>query len=160
MKYLFLLSGFLFMVTSIGVPAQHGRKQNDTRSPFRYVIVSDVTELQKRVNDNPHYWELEVLMEDKAFNEKNLNELFTLLSKRFSARPGLFVNVFASMEALQTPEEYDRAILWGLKENYRDYKYAIFSRNGYGERFTYGIPGLVEHKEVTIKPAPAVWPPK
>jgi len=121
------------------------------RSPFRYLIVRDVAELQKFVNKDDKVLSLDVLMEDAAFNERNLTDLFSLLSKRFSEHRSLYIYVFTSMQALRTPEEYDRAPLWGPVEKYKKFKYARFSRNDYGERFEYGIPGRTESGEVIIK---------
>ena len=103
---------------------------------------------------------MDVLMEDKAFNESNLKLLFSMLSKRFTDRPSLFVDVYTSLDAIRTPEEYDETGLFGPVDDYYKYKYASFSRNGNGESFEYGIPNLVKPTIVIMKPPPAVWPPK
>jgi hypothetical protein len=70
--------------------------------------VADTTELQKYINRGSGYRDLVVVLEEKAFNEKNLRELFTLLSKRFDDRPGLFISVTTSLAAVRTPEEYEQ----------------------------------------------------
>ncbi len=97
---------------------------------------------------------MDVLMDDEAFSEKNLITLFKLLNDRFADRPTLFVNVYTSLDAVRTPEEYDRTDLAGPSEDYFKYKWASFSRNGNGERFRYGIPNSVKSKEVIINPSP------
>ena len=108
------------------------------------------TKLQKDVNQHADYWVLEVLLEEEAFSEGNLTELFKLLGKRFADRPGLVVNVFTSLKALRTPEEYDRTDLCCLRKDYRKYKYAIYNRDDNGERFVYEIPGRQPRKEVFL----------
>lgn len=123
-------------------------------SPFRYVIVADVTDLQKYINKGPGYRDVVVVMEEKAFNERNLTELFGWLSKRFDDRPGLRVSVTTSMEAVRTPEEYDQISLGGgLNEKRYDFPHAFYSHNGYGGQFWYGIPGKIDRKDVILKPA-------
>ncbi|MGD9560964.1 MAG: hypothetical protein AB7F88_01945 [Pyrinomonadaceae bacterium] len=150
----------LFFVCVIAGTLAHSLIAQDTgaptgntnsRSPFRYIIVSGVSRIEKYANRGPEYYVMDVLMEDSAFNEANLKILFGLLSKRFQDRPGLFVHVFTAMDAIRTPEEYDGTSLWGPVEDYHKYKFAFFTRNGYGESFRYGIPGLVKPTVVTIK---------
>src|SRR5205085_6018598 len=48
-----------------------------------------------------------VLLDPKAFSEKNLRELCLLLSKRFRQPDQLVVAVFTSLEQIPTPEEED-----------------------------------------------------
>jgi len=123
------------------------------RSPFRYVIVSGVSELEKYVNTNPEKMSIEVLIEDKAFNKANLIKLFEMLSQRFKEKPGLSVNVYTSLDAIRTPEENDGIGLKGPIDSYKRFKYAFYSRNGYGEYFTYGVPGF-KPQDVDIARAP------
>jgi hypothetical protein len=131
------------------------RAPDQRTSPFRYVIVSDVTVLQKAINDNPSLRNVEVLMEDAAFTEPNLIKLSQLLTKRFADRQGLFVQIFTSLDAIRTPEEYDEIGLGGLREDYRNYKYALFIRDKAGERLVYEIPGVQERKEIVMKTSSA-----
>jgi len=113
------------------------------------VIVAGVSEIEKSVNQvRPS---LVVLLDDGAFTEPNLITLFELIGRRYSSEPSLSVDVFTSLKAIRTPEENDALPLWGPIEDYRRFKYAFFVRNGYGEWFTYGIPGRVKEKEVRLK---------
>jgi hypothetical protein len=117
--------------------------------PFRYVIVAGVSEVEKyKEQVRPA---LVVLMDDSAFSEANLIKLFELIGQRYAGSDFLSVDVFTSLKAIRTPEENDKLALWGPIENYRQYKYAFFVRNGYGEWFVYSIPGRVKEKEVWLK---------
>lgn len=130
------------------------------RSPFRYVIISGVSELEQYVNENPENTDIEVLMEDRAFNERNLRILFQILSERFKEKSGLSVEVYTSLDAIRTPEENESIDLKGPIDNYEKYKYAFYTRNGYGEHFQYGIPNRVFRKDVFMKAPPSVQSPK
>lgn len=123
----------------------------NSRSPFRYVIVAGVSETEKYANRGPHYYVMDVLMEDQAFKEENLKLLFRLLSDRFTDRPGLFINVFTSLDALRTPEEYDETPLAGPISEYHKYKFAFFSRHPGGESFQYGIPNVLKPTRVVMR---------
>ena len=154
----FLIGMILFAASSIVAgQASHNRsnskmsRSDNYRAPFRYVIVEGVSKLEKYVNDDPDNLYFEVLMEDQAYTEKNLILLFRMLSARFVERPGLSIYVYTSLSAIRTPEENEDIDLLGPVENYENYKYASFNRNGYGEYFDYGIPGKVRHKLVEIK---------
>jgi hypothetical protein len=74
-------------------------------SPFRYVIAHD--EVIK--DDDPSYThrDVEVLLEEKAFSEATLRQLFGLLAKRFPQPERLDVSVYTSLEQIDTPEERD-----------------------------------------------------
>ena len=112
------------------------------RSPFRYLIVADVTELEKYVNENKEFRVIQVLMDDREFNEKNLRILFELLSTRFNDRPGLMVNVYTSLDQIKTPEEQDHSDLFNSPVGYDRYKFAVFNRRRNCEQeFEYSIPG-------------------
>ena len=136
--------------------------QNDTphpgsddaafHSPFRYVIVAGVTKLDKYVNRFDDSLSMEVLVEDKAFNEKNLRELFGLLSKRFPSQNVLSAWVYTSIDAIKTPEENDHSDLKGPIKNYRQFKYAFFSRrpNKCDSFITYAYPGE-EEETINLK---------
>ena len=124
---------------------------DDLEQPqFRYVIIAGVSKAEKYANRGPHYYIMDVLMEDKAFNEKNLTLLFRLLSRRFSDRPGLFINVYTSLDAIRTPEEYDATDLAGPRDDYHKYKFAFFLRNASGESYRYGIPNVIDSAQVQI----------
>lgn len=72
-------------------------------SPFRYAVV--VNEVEGKVGRGSSYRYVEVLLEDKAFSEETLKELFDLLTKRFRKPLVLHVKVFTSLDDVQTPEE-------------------------------------------------------
>lgn len=166
MRQIFCLTAvitFLFGIALSQTATTHKKSQSgpDQRtSPFRYLIVSDATRLQKAINDNRSLRDVEVLMEDSAFTEENLIKLSQLLGKRFADRPGLFAKIFTSLNAIRTPEEYDETDLGGLREDYRNYKYALFIRDGGGQRLVYEIPGIQERKEIVIRPTPLHKNPK
>ena len=164
MKWQQLIAATLtFLVVPLAILAQNDAHNPRPRkpSPFRYVIVADVTDLQKYINEGSCSRDVVVVMEGKAFNEKNLTELFRLLSKRFDDRPALYVSVTTSMDTVRTPEEYDQIDLGGgLNEKRGDFPYSFYSRNGYGEQFWYSIPKKINRKVVVLKSASAEWPPK
>lgn len=112
------------------------------------------------MNENPENTDIEVLMEDRAFNERNLRILFQILSERFNEKSGLSVEVYTSLDAIRTPEENENIDLKGPIDNYEDYKYAFYFRNGFGEYFQYGIPNRVFRKDVFMKAPPSVQSPK
>lgn len=150
----------IFAVICIGVAFQLVHAQTDTtlaqvdspRSPFRYVIVAGVTDLEKYVNRFDDSLYLEVLMEDRAFNETNLRELFKLISRRFPNQKLLSIDVFTTLEAIKTLEENDRSNLKGPVNNYKEYKYAFFNRrpSKCDAYFSYAEPGQPE-TNVTLK---------
>lgn len=121
------------------------------RSRFRYLIVRDTSEPQFYVNSiDKKTLNLDVFLDDCAFTEINLRELFSLLKKRYKTYEYLDISVFTDLKAIRTPEEYDRTGLWGPKPGYKEFKYAIYMKNGYGERYIYTIPGKVSEKEIKL----------
>lgn len=126
--------------------------ENKFHSPFRYLIIAGETKLEKYVNrfpDDNLY--LQILIEDRAFNEENLTTLFKLLSKRFSTTKNLTVEVYTNLDAVKTPEEQDHSRLYGPMDNYYSYKNAYYNRNIKGEQsFVYSIPNFVTKKSVVI----------
>jgi hypothetical protein len=72
------------------------------RSPIRYVIVyNEISQTEYPTRS------VEILMDENAFNEKNLKQLFELLDKRFSKPESLLVIVHTSLKTIETPEERD-----------------------------------------------------
>ena len=156
MKKVVLLS-LVILTVPIFVNAQKTSEKTtkpqieELRSPFRYVIVNGVSEIEKYINRFPdESLDLEVLLEDKAFNEENLRTLFELLSKRYDSTPNLTVWVYTSLDAVRTPDENDRLNLKGPIDNYFKYKYAYFWRNLKTEGFDYSFPNLTK-KTVILK---------
>jgi hypothetical protein len=80
------------------------REETRFRSPFRYVIVyNDLLD-----TGIPNRY-IQVLMDEKAFNEKNLRELFALLKNRCPQPKHLTVVVRTSLDTIETPEENEKA---------------------------------------------------
>ena len=142
------------LVTFCTMVAQTGEANYVTdrnpKTPFRYVIVNGVSEIEQFVNENPQAHSFEVLMEDRAFNEKNLKTLFKLLSTRFSRKGGFSASVYTSMYAIFTPEERDSQSMLQHVSDLKRFKHAYLVRNGYGEYFYYSIPGRIKEKRVII----------
>lgn len=122
-------------------------------SPFRYAIIAGETDIEKYVNRFPNdFLTFEVLLDDKAFNEQNLEILSKLLSKRFNKALTLNVYIYTTLDAIKTPEENDRSNLKGQIDKYFNYKRALFVRNSYGnEWIEYSIPNTVDNKKIIIK---------
>ena len=111
------------------------------RSAFRYVIVrNDVIRVTGDSEDAYRF--VEVLLEEKAFSEKILKELFSLVTKRFPTPTRMDIRVYTSLEQINTPEERDAG---GVSEGPDDatsdkYHRALFIRSSGGdELFRYSI---------------------
>lgn len=74
--------------------------------PFRYVIVHNEVIVNEHEPSATHR-NVEVLLDVKAFSENTLRQLFVLLSKRFPSPDSLTVDVYTSLEQVDTPEERD-----------------------------------------------------
>jgi len=131
------------------VPTENVHKKYDNKA-FRYTIVAETSGVQRYVNEGRDYRYIVVLLEDAAFTEANLKTLFFLLSKRYDDRTGLYARIFTSLEAIPTPEEYDRMDLYGPVANYRQYKNAYFSRDSRGNVIRYEIPGKIKLKDIFL----------
>jgi len=153
-----LLVPFALLCLSPFLLAQHDEGVSmvgrDPETPFRYVIVEGVSEIEKFVNKDPKRLHIEVLMEDKAFNEKNLIKLFDLISRRFVSKESLWIAVYTSLDAIFTPEERDGQAMYERVSDYKRFKYAFMYRNGYGDFFYYAIPGKVKEKKVILRAGP------
>ena len=117
---------------------------------FRYTIVADASRIQRYVNSVGDYRHIVILIEDDAFDEQNLRKLFYHLSRRYEDRTGLYADVYTTLDAVPTPEEYDQMNLYGPKKDYRLYKNAQLSRNRSGYAITIEIPGTVKRKRVWL----------
>ena len=74
------------------------------RSPFRYAIVSNEI-IDVMGNGTGAFRHVGILLDEKAFSEQTLRELFKLVSTRFPMPIRLDVQVFTSLEQVETPEE-------------------------------------------------------
>lgn len=109
-------------------------------SNFRYVNVNNVLLHNGRL--------IFVLMDEKAFSEVNLKELFKLVSERFPEPDELHVAVFTSLEQYPTPEEEDYSKSLPSSEgklkvdpSLEKYPIAIYLRNKANESFSYKTGG-------------------
>lgn len=77
------------------------------RSPFRYAIVgNEIVNPTGHPDDAFRY--VVVLLDEKAFSEGTLKNLFKLVSARFPTPSRLYVQVYTSLEQVETPEEYEQ----------------------------------------------------
>ena len=76
------------------------------KAPFRYVIISNhVYTPTGDHRDTSRF--IEVLLDEKAFSEGTLRQLFKLISQRFPKPRWLDVDVYTNLEQTETPEESD-----------------------------------------------------
>jgi hypothetical protein len=64
-----------------------------------------------------------VLLDQQSFAEKNLQEVFLLVSRRFPQPEQLWITVFTNLEQLPTPEEEDY-----LASSPEDHSLPLFSK--------------------------------
>lgn len=127
-----------------GVPGENTEpdRPENFRSSFRYIIFSNLTEKELEL-DIPQR-RLEILMDEKAFNEKNLKLLFALLKKRFPLPIPLEIKVHTSLATIETPEEEETVSDHTSREYQEDYyRTATYSRFYDGSeifQYAYGKP--------------------
>jgi hypothetical protein len=135
----FSLAMLLLFVCSIVANGQKTRvsqQENKSNSPFRYVIVENT--FDKDENPELNSRAVEVLLDGKAFSEKNLKTLFALVSKRFPKSDQLYIWVYTSLEQIPTPEEKDGGATSESNEvNSNKYYWAVYLRNEGDEFFRY-----------------------
>ena len=128
--------------------------QGADRAPFRYVIVSNEGE-GRRPKRGDGYRYVEVLLDERAFSENNLKELFRLVSKRFSTPRALHVQVYTNLEDVETPEEKEKGKIseTPFDPNLERHHQAFYLRDDEGnEWFTYNPnPPDGETKKVILK---------
>jgi len=79
------------------------------RSPVRYVVVYDnVDDLGIR--------RIEMLLDEKCFNEQALRTIFAALGRRYPTPIGLDIEVHTSLDTIETPEE---RLMWKDSEGSR-----------------------------------------
>ena len=103
-------------------------------SPFRYVMISnEVSNLSGDPKDANRT--VSVLLDEKAFSEETLKEVFKLVTKRFPEPKRLDVWVYTSLEQLDTPEERDRGVISESDNNpvSDNYHWALFFRSQDGD---------------------------
>lgn len=101
------------------------------------------------------YRYVEVLLDERAFSENNLKELFRLVSKRFSTPRALHVQVYTNLEDVETPEEKEKGKIseTPFDPNLERHHQAFYLRDDEGnEWFTYNPnPPDGETKKVILK---------
>ena len=155
MSGIVLCLGLLLTVSIAGEVNNKQMAQRTNRSPFRYVIVGNEVIDDSGTPPKDAYRYVEVLLDEKAFSENNLKELFRLVSKRFAKPKVLHVQVYTNLEDTETPEEREGA---KMSEAPYDppldkYHQAFFLRDADGgEWFTYNAnPPRTDTKKVVLK---------
>ena len=108
------------------------------RSSLRYAIVSnEIVNVTGDADDAFRY--VVILLDEKAFSESRLKELFKLVSARFPTPNRLDVQVYTDLEQVETPEEHDRGRVSESRDDPTSDKYhwALFIRSQGNELFRY-----------------------
>lgn len=114
------------------------RREPNYRASFRYVIVyNEIVGGEDDLREAFRY--VEVLLDERAFSEKTLKELFRLLSKRFREPKDMDVAVYTSLEQIDTPEERDAGKISEAPEDpaLDQHPSAVLIRKGECEFFRY-----------------------
>jgi hypothetical protein len=162
--HIFRIGCVILLVCQFGISAIGQKSESDVlsqdepirfgkpieRSPFRYVIVFGISDIEKEANAIQEKASFDVIMENSAFNERNLILLYRLLDKRIVEKKYFTATVFTNLEATYTPEEWDQMGRWEF-EDLKMFKSAYFFRNGFGKYLVYSIPGQVRDKRVEIE---------
>jgi hypothetical protein len=97
---------------------------------------------------------VQVLLDDAAFSENTLKELFSLLIKRYPEPDWIYVWVVTSLHQVATPEEADLPQLSESNSNpdYDKYHHAVLIKQGEDEFFRYfPNPPSAQMKTVVIR---------
>ena len=108
------------------------------RSPFRYAIVgNDIVNPTGHPEDAFRY--VVILLDEKRFSENTLKSLFKLVSARFPTPRRLEVQVYTSLEQVETPEEHEQGKVSESPSdpNMDKYHWALFTRALDYELFRY-----------------------
>ncbi len=139
-----------YAVKKSASPVVQNKREN--QSPFRYIIIYNEVESGKNVTFPRRT--VSVLLDDKAFSEENLIELFKLISIRFPKPKWMHVDVYTSLEQIPTPEEEDFPRISNSEGNpaLDTHHRAIFYREYGEELIRYNPdPPSVKMKSVVIK---------
>jgi hypothetical protein len=114
-------------------------KQDWVRSPFRYLIISNLTEKELELTIPQR--RIEILMDRNAFNEKNLKLLLGFLKARFPLPIRLEIKLHTSLATIETPEEREMAGNFDPLVNEENYhKTALYIRfDESHENFSYAV---------------------
>jgi len=120
-----------------------------TSSSFRYAIVRNEIAKARPVRQ---VW---VLMEERAFTEKNLKSLYQLVIKRYPEPYQMDIGVYTSLADVPTPEEADEPGESEVKDAppLSGAPTAVCVRNDYNEyiNFYYPTPKGQEHGQIVIR---------
>lgn len=123
-------------ITISGQKTYNGELQKHDNRSFRYVIIEN--RLDEDANTGEKCRAIEVLLDKKAFSEKNLRALFSLVSRRFPDAELLDVWVHTSLDQAPTPEERDEGGTSGEPNKItKGYFWAVYFRNPDDEYFRY-----------------------
>lgn len=112
------------------LPGQNS--EQSYRAPFRYVIFNNEVDVGYRY--------VEVLLDERAFSEENLKQLFKLVSNRFPRPKVLHVQLYTNLEDAETPEERESGKASEQPDNPASDRYhsAYYLRDSDGNQwFTY-----------------------
>jgi hypothetical protein len=111
------------------------KEESSYIAPLRYIIVyNDIYKLSSSER------RIELLMDEKQFNEENLIKIFNLVKERFPLPIGLSIEVHTNLTTIETPEEREMAdsSKGRLTNNIFLHKTAYYSRFDDGaEGFSY-----------------------
>lgn len=82
-------------------------RRESRRSPFRYVIIGNSVDVPAG-DPADAVREMTILLDEKAFSERALRELFRLVLRRYPEPARLSATVYTSLEQLRTPEEAEQ----------------------------------------------------
>lgn len=120
------------------------------RTKFRYLIVQDILAWESQRH-------LLVFLDERAFSEENLKELFIKLSKKYSEYDELLIKVETNWERLPMPNDCLPPVGSSERSNGSDenkFHRAIFYRKGASEYFKYNpILNTSDFKTVILKEA-------
>lgn len=127
-------------------------KQSQFRSPFRYIILSNLTEEDLELTIPQR--RLEILMDNKAFSVRNLKLLVELLKERFPIPIRLDIKIHTNLATIETPEEQDMLSQHISREFYANYyKTAGYSRDKDGDEalsYAYGRPPVFGWRTIIL----------
>lgn len=132
----------IFSKSGVSGENSGAERPENFRSPFRYIIFSNLTEKDLELEIPQR--RLEILMDKKAFNEKNLRLLFSLLKNRFPSPVRLDISVHTSLQTIETPEEEetisDHTSREGQLQYHKTALYIRFDDGSEGFQYDYGKP--------------------
>src|SRR5574341_2511954 len=108
------------------------------QSPVRYAIVENKV-VSLTGDSEQGYRYVVILLDERAFSEDTLKSLFKLVSARFPTPHHLNVQIYTSLEQVETPEEYEQGRVSESPgdPNMDKYHWAFFIRTNDSELIRY-----------------------